>query len=309
MSDRGSINNITLPVYKKLKAECSVVRTESKITELSDDVLNKLKVGDMIAKKTGNQKHNYIVTYKEEKHGICLSYYAAGYIETVSYDYTNGHWVYNSTDVFNADEKVDKDVLDKIVVDSYEGITLFPSNVLPLRIRCDDNETYYFDYEKGFVLEEDGTQYTEILLEDKSVKLDSDFPGIVEIDYAYFNGTFRKLNTYYMYHPISSLVFFEAHSLAFTDTNGVSYYLTSDTYLFLRNYEEISEMTTFYINLNFEDEDGVKYPGTRVTFEWDSNSNSYTINITGAGFTVDSWDNGWIYAFDNFGNSMITIEF
>ena len=104
MSDKGSINNITLPVYKKLKSECSVVRTESGITELSDDVLNKLKVGDMIAKKTGNMKHNYIVTYKEEKHGICLSYYACGYLETVSYDYTDGHWVYNTTDVFNGDD-------------------------------------------------------------------------------------------------------------------------------------------------------------------------------------------------------------
>ena len=43
--------------------------------------------------------HTYIVTYKEEYKGICLSYFAAGYLETVSYDYTDGVWVYNSTDV------------------------------------------------------------------------------------------------------------------------------------------------------------------------------------------------------------------
>ena len=60
------------------------------------------------------QKHNYIVTYKEEKHGICLSYYAAGYLETVSYDYTNGHWVYNSTDIFNMAE-IPEGTIDKVL--------------------------------------------------------------------------------------------------------------------------------------------------------------------------------------------------
>lgn len=174
------------------------------ITKMGDTLLNQLKCGDRVAKVTGDMEHNYIVTYKEEKKGICLSYYAKGYLETISYDYTAGHWVYNSTDVFNADEKVDKDILDKIVVNSYEGTTLFPANVLPLRIRCADNETYYFDYENTYLLHADGSQYVEILLDDESVMFDSDFPDIVEIDYAYFNGIFRKLNSYYMYNPITS---------------------------------------------------------------------------------------------------------
>ena len=77
----------------------SVKISASNITTLSDEDLNNLKCGDMVQKKTGNQFHNYIVTYKEENHGICLSYYACGYTETVSYDFTEGHWVYNSTDI------------------------------------------------------------------------------------------------------------------------------------------------------------------------------------------------------------------
>ena len=82
------------PVYYKLPVS-------SNIQSLSDDLLNSLRVGDVVQKKTGNQKHCYIVTYKEEKHGICLSYFdGSGYIETISYDYNDGHWVYNSKDVF-----------------------------------------------------------------------------------------------------------------------------------------------------------------------------------------------------------------
>ena len=100
------INNITEPVYKRLhkeiedvKESSSAVIEASNITALSDDELNALKVGDVVQKITGEQKHCYIVTYKQEEHGICMSYVAAGYMETVSYDYTDGHWVYNSTDV------------------------------------------------------------------------------------------------------------------------------------------------------------------------------------------------------------------
>lgn len=74
----------------------------SKITEMSDEELDAIKCGDIIVKKTIESdhilSHAYICTYKEDKVGICLSYFNAGYSETVSYDYTDGHWVYNSTD-------------------------------------------------------------------------------------------------------------------------------------------------------------------------------------------------------------------
>lgn len=71
----------------------------SDISDLSDEELNSLKCGDIVLKQTGNQKHTYIVTYKEENHGICLSYFAAGYTETISYDCNEGRWTYNSKDV------------------------------------------------------------------------------------------------------------------------------------------------------------------------------------------------------------------
>lgn len=69
------------------------------ITQLTDSQLNELKAGDIVVKKTGEQNHTYIVTYQEYLHGICLSYFNAGYSETVSYDYIEGQWVYNSTDI------------------------------------------------------------------------------------------------------------------------------------------------------------------------------------------------------------------
>lgn len=71
----------------------------SNITALTDDQINELKAGDVVVKKTGNQKHSYRVSYKEDNTGICLTYVDASVSETVSYDYTGGHWVYNSTDV------------------------------------------------------------------------------------------------------------------------------------------------------------------------------------------------------------------
>ena len=80
----------------------------SNIEAIGDDILNALKVGDTVAKITGNMRHTYIVTYKEEQHGICLSYNACGYMETISYDYTDGHWVFNSKDVCNITEELGK---------------------------------------------------------------------------------------------------------------------------------------------------------------------------------------------------------
>ena len=75
-----------------------VVETTN-ITALSNSQIDLLRCGDYLVKKTGNMQHAYKVTYKEDKHGICLSYFACGYSETVSYDYVDGNWVYNSTDI------------------------------------------------------------------------------------------------------------------------------------------------------------------------------------------------------------------
>lgn len=70
------------------------------ITALTNAQLDALEVGDKVVKITGTDKHLYIVTYKATTGGgICLSYNAAGYGETVSYDRTESGWAYNSTDV------------------------------------------------------------------------------------------------------------------------------------------------------------------------------------------------------------------
>ena len=72
----------------------------SDITALTAAQLDSLNVGDKVVKITGTDKHLYLVTYKATiGGGICLSYNAAGYGETVSYDRTASGWVYNSTDV------------------------------------------------------------------------------------------------------------------------------------------------------------------------------------------------------------------
>lgn len=70
------------------------------ITAIPAADLDALNVGDKVVKVTGKKKHLYLVTYKGEGagEGICLSYNAAGYGETVSYDRTESGWAYNSTD-------------------------------------------------------------------------------------------------------------------------------------------------------------------------------------------------------------------
>lgn len=69
------------------------------ITALTDAQLDALKVGDVVAKVTGNEKHIYFVTYKAtEGGGLCLSYFDATTAETVSYDRTESGWAFNSID-------------------------------------------------------------------------------------------------------------------------------------------------------------------------------------------------------------------
>ena len=82
------------------KRQSNVSLEVTDITAIKGSDLDMLNVGDMVAKKTGKQKHLYTVSYKGEGvgEGICLTYVAAGLVETVSYDFTVNGWVYNSTD-------------------------------------------------------------------------------------------------------------------------------------------------------------------------------------------------------------------
>ena len=80
------------------------------ITSIDGDVLDALKCGDQVIKKSittyppesaGHvQHHTYTVSYKGEGvgEGLCLTYTDASVIETVSYDHTSDGWAYNSTD-------------------------------------------------------------------------------------------------------------------------------------------------------------------------------------------------------------------
>ena len=68
------------------------------IKALTNYIIDQLEVGDVVAKNTNGQYHNYIVTFKKDLEGICLTYTDATYLETISYDYVEGNWVYNSQD-------------------------------------------------------------------------------------------------------------------------------------------------------------------------------------------------------------------
>lgn len=122
MGKNNELDNITYPVYKKLVKRASVVYPVDNISNMSDNDINNLKAGDVVVKKTGNQRHAYIVSYKEDKQGICLTYVdGSGYMETISYDYTGGHWVYNSKDVTQAQTQANVDSRVEALV---EGGTL-----------------------------------------------------------------------------------------------------------------------------------------------------------------------------------------
>ena len=74
-----------------------VVETND-VKALSNSQIDLLRCGDYLVKKDASGEHAYKVTYKKDGVGMCLSYHDASCVETVSYDYTNGNWVYNSTD-------------------------------------------------------------------------------------------------------------------------------------------------------------------------------------------------------------------
>lgn len=77
--------------------------SQQDMTKLSGSFLNSLVAGDIVVKQTGEQQHAYIVSYKQDGTGICLTYTDASVVETISYDYVGSNWVYNSTDVQSID--------------------------------------------------------------------------------------------------------------------------------------------------------------------------------------------------------------
>ncbi len=68
------------------------------ITALTNAQTEALKAGDVVVKVTGNMKHAYKVTFRNDT-GMCITYADAENVETVSYDKIEGVWTYNSTDI------------------------------------------------------------------------------------------------------------------------------------------------------------------------------------------------------------------
>lgn len=89
------LSNVVPAILRDLVGAAIGVEVED-ITDIDGAVLDALSCGDKVIKVTGKQKHAYIVSYKGE--GICLTYADAAGTETVSYDYTESGWAYNSTD-------------------------------------------------------------------------------------------------------------------------------------------------------------------------------------------------------------------
>ena len=82
-------------------ASDGTVTTSKNITNIQaipSAILSAIECGDILIKVTNGDKHSYRVSYKKDNTGICLTYTDATTVETVSYDYTDGAWVYNSTD-------------------------------------------------------------------------------------------------------------------------------------------------------------------------------------------------------------------
>ena len=102
------------------------------ITALTKEQLDNLQPGDVVAKKTGNQYHTYVVSYKGEGagEGICLTYVDASTVETVSYDRGESGWSYNSTDITPLAPAPETHVLEILNFGDFDGEQVFLSNLL-----------------------------------------------------------------------------------------------------------------------------------------------------------------------------------
>lgn len=95
-------------VEKMKKNDLAIVSTTDNIKTLTTSDINKLRAGDIVLKEDESGKHAYVVSYKKDGTGICLTYTDATYIETISYDYNNvtKEWAYNSMDATEVQPKL-----------------------------------------------------------------------------------------------------------------------------------------------------------------------------------------------------------
>ena len=127
--------------FEELASKKAAIKVKAtNIKELSNEVLNSLECGDIVMKKTGNQYHSYIVTYKEANQGICLTYVDASVVETQSYDYVDGAWVYNSEDKTELQQKLTAG--DNITIESNViSATVLHTHIVHL---SDNNGTEFY---------------------------------------------------------------------------------------------------------------------------------------------------------------------
>lgn len=98
VDDAGNTNKFVTTSEKNLwNAKVKIIEV-SNITAISSEVIETIRSGDIVVKNESGNKHTYIASYKEDGVGLCLTYTDADNVETVSYDYLNGAWTYNSTD-------------------------------------------------------------------------------------------------------------------------------------------------------------------------------------------------------------------
>jgi len=69
------------------------------VCAMTSEQLTALQCGATVIKNENGNKHAYVVSYKEEGVGICLTYTDCENVETVSYDCAEGVWTFNSKDV------------------------------------------------------------------------------------------------------------------------------------------------------------------------------------------------------------------
>lgn len=95
-------------VERMKKNDLVIVSTTNDIKTLTTDDINKLRAGDIVLKEDESGKHAYVVSYKKDGTGICLTYTDATYIETISYDYNSvtKEWTYNSMDATEVQPKL-----------------------------------------------------------------------------------------------------------------------------------------------------------------------------------------------------------
>lgn len=69
------------------------------VTALTTEQCEGLVCGEVVVKNQNGNKHAYIVSYKEDGVGLCLTYTDCENVETVAYDKVGDAWVFNSKDV------------------------------------------------------------------------------------------------------------------------------------------------------------------------------------------------------------------